>query len=114
MIWLLITLIGFLSAYLFTWWTIPFIAIIFCYAMGKSWGAVLLEAFLAGMVVNVGLIAMATYRYGMEIFDPLAQVMMLPSGWTLALITILIGGILAVLGGAAGYSLRIISQKRRT
>ncbi len=114
MIWLLITLIGLLSAYLFTWWTIPLIAVVLCYAMGKSWGAVIMQAFLAGMVVNVGLIALATYRHGVEIFDPLAQVVMLPSGWTLALITILIGGILAGLGGAAGYSLRTLSQKRRS
>lgn len=113
MIWLLITLIGFLSAYLFAWYTIPLIAIIVCYAMGTSWFGAILQSFFAGIGVNVALIALTTYSVGLVMYDPLAQVMMLPSGWVMALITAVIGGILSGLGGAAGYALRTISMKRR-
>jgi hypothetical protein len=114
MIWLLITLVGFLSAYLFAWWMIPFVAVFFCLTMGKTWTGALLQALLAGMAINAGLIVIATYHHGFVVFDPLAQIIMLPSGWVLALITVLIGGILAGLGGAVGYSLRTISKKRST
>ena len=111
MIWLLITFAGFLAAYLFSWWTIPIVAMVFCYFLGNSWGAGILQAFLAGVAVNAGLMALSIYRYGIDIFDPLAHVLMLPTGWTMAIASVVLGGLLAAIGGAAGYSLRTLSTQ---
>jgi hypothetical protein len=113
MIWLLITVIGILSAYIHSWWMISVVAFMLTTSMGNSWGNVILQSSLAGVAASAVLTAIAAIRHGMNIYDPLAQVIMLPSGWVMALITVMIGGILAGLGGAAGYSLRTIFKKKR-
>jgi hypothetical protein len=113
MIWLNVTAIGLISAYLFSWWAIPVVALVVCWVSGKSWGSVIWQSIVAGMVITAALLAINIFPYGFERYDPLAQVVMLPSGWLMALITVLIGGILAGLGGAAGYSLRTITKKKR-
>jgi hypothetical protein len=113
MILFLITLMGLAAAYLFSWWAIPFVAFLVCAARGKKWGDVIWQSTIAGAFITAILLAITAISYGFDRFDPLAQVIMLPSGLVMALITVLIGGILAGLGGAAGYSLRTISKKRR-
>jgi len=113
MIWFLITLMGLAAAYIFSWWTIPIVAFLVCLSRGKKWGDVIWQSAFAGAIITTTLLAITALSYGFDRFDPLAQVIMLPSGWVMALITVLIGGILAGLGGAAGYSLRTISKKRR-
>ena len=112
MIWFLITTIGLASAYLFSWWAIPVVAFVVCLVRGKTWGDVIWQSTIAGIIITSLLLAITALSYGFDRFDPLAQVIMLPSGLVMALITVLIGGILAGLGGAASYSLRTISKKR--
>ena len=113
MIWLLISTIGLATAYLFSWWAIPIVAFVVCLMQGKKWGTVVWQSTIAGVIITTILLAITALSYGFDRFDPLAQVIMLPTGLVMALITVLIGGILAGLGGASGYSFRTISKKRR-
>ena len=114
MIWLLITTIGLALAYLFSWWAIPVVALLVCLVKGSGWLKVIIESSLSGLVVTAVLVAVTAMPYGFGRYDAVAQVVMLPSGLIMALITVLIGGILAGLGGAAGYSLRTIKKTRRS
>lgn len=113
MIWINVTALGLLSAYLFSWWAMPIVALVVCLVSGKSWGSVVWQSALAGLVLTAALLAITVTPYGFGRYDAVAQVVMLPSGFMMALITVLIGGILAGLGGAAGYSLRTIKKTRR-
>lgn len=114
MIWLLITAIGLAMSYLFTWWSIPAVALLVCLVQGKGWARVVLESVIAGMIVTAILLALTALPFGFGRYDSIAQIVMLPSGFVMALITLLIGGILAGLGGAAGYSMRTIKNTRRS
>lgn len=114
MIWLLITTIGAALAYIFSWWAIPMVAMIVCLTRGRGWGNIIMESTLAGLAATAILLAITALPFGIDRYDPIAQIVMLPSGLVMALITVLIGGILAGLGGAAGYSLRTINMTRRS
>ena len=111
MMWIIILVLGALVHYTIAWWSMPMIALLVSAIMGKDVKPSLLHPFLAGFTLWGGVALWRFLQYEGTFFDQVAQLLFLPKGWVLLLVTALLGGLLACLGGYTGYCIRKALKK---
>lgn len=111
MLFILVLVLGLLSHYLLSWWAFPLVSFFIALFLGKNWIDSTLNSFAAGVVVWGGFTFWSYSSYEATFFDNFANLLTLPSGLVLIMVTALLGGILSGLAGAAGYSVRLLQKK---
>lgn len=106
MMWILLLVIGALVHYTIGWWSMPIVALIVCAFMGHEAKTTVIHPFLAGFTLWGGIALWQFINHKGTFFDQVAQLLFLPKGWMLLIITALLGGLLACLGGFTGYCIR--------
>jgi hypothetical protein len=111
MMWIIILVLGALVQYTIAWWCMPLVALFVSALMGQEAKPSIIHPFLAGFTLW-GSVALWRYMsYEGPFFDQVGQLMSLPKGWILLIITALLGGLLACLGGYTGYCIRKAIKK---
>jgi len=111
MLFVLLIVLGFISQYLLSWWAFPVASFVIALFLGKNWIDSTLHSFAAGAMVWGGFSFWAYSSYDAGFFDNFANLLTLPSGLVLILVTAVLGGLLSGLAGAAGFSLRAFQKK---
>ncbi len=111
MLFILLIVLGFISQYLLSWWAFPLVSFFLALFLGKGWIDSTLHSFAAGVLVWGGLTFWSYSSYDTTFFDNFANLLTLPSGLVLIMVTALLGGLLSGLAGAAGCSIRALQKK---
>lgn len=111
MLFILLIIVGSMSHYLLSWWAFPVASFIVALFLGKGWIDSTLHSFAAGVLVWGGFTYWAYSSYDPSFFDKFSNLLTLPSGLVLVIVTALLGGFLTGLAGAAGFSVRSLQKK---
>lgn len=103
MLFLLIIILAAVAQWFLPWWVLPVVAVVVAFWAARGYRHAATHAFLAGFLLWGGFSAYL-YMGGSSFADQVADILFLPNGWLLVLITGLLGGILATLGGVLGYA----------
>lgn len=94
--------------YFLAWWALPLVAFLVVVTLASSWKQALWHTLAAGLILWGGISFWLYISHEGAYFQQVAGLIGLPSGWLLAVVTTILGGILALVAGAAGYSLRTL------
>jgi len=111
MMWIIILVLGALVQYTIAWWSMPLVALMVTTAMGQDAKPSIIQPFLAGFTLWGSVSLWRYWSYEGPFFDQVSQLLFLPNSWVLLIITALLGGLLACLGGYTGYCIRKALKK---
>lgn len=104
----IIMILAAVGQYFLAWWALPLVAFLVVVTLASSWKQALWHTLAAGLILWGGISFWLYISHEGAYFQQVAGLIGLPSGWLLAVVTTILGGILALVSGAAGYSLRTL------